>query len=85
MAAETGGQLYESKVIAQLFGVSVRRIQQLIPGLKGTDLDRQLRMLGEILLQQGGRQLPLIRLIIRERNTDHAPTPLERQGFTITL
>lgn len=29
MAAETGGQLYESKVIAQLFGVSVRRIQQL--------------------------------------------------------
>ena len=29
MAAETSGQLYESKVIAQLFGVSVRRIQQL--------------------------------------------------------
>lgn len=29
MATETGGQLYESKVIAQLFGVSVRRIQQL--------------------------------------------------------
>lgn len=29
MAAEAGGQLYESKVIAQLFGVSVRRIQQL--------------------------------------------------------
>lgn len=29
MAAETGGQLYESKVIAQLFGVSARRIQQL--------------------------------------------------------
>ena len=29
MAAETGGQLYESKVIAQLFGVSVRRIKQL--------------------------------------------------------
>lgn len=29
MAAEPGGQLYESKVIAQLFGVSVRRIQQL--------------------------------------------------------
>lgn len=29
MATETGGQLYESKVIAQLFGVSARRIQQL--------------------------------------------------------
>ena len=29
MAAEPGGQLYESKVIAQLFGVSVRRIPQL--------------------------------------------------------
>ena len=27
--AGTGGQYYDSKVMAQLFGVSVRRIQQL--------------------------------------------------------
>lgn len=50
MAAATGGQYYETKVIAQLFNVSVRRIQQLT----------QDGVLETVKIPDGGRRYELV-------------------------
>jgi len=50
MAAATGGQYYETKVIAQLFNVSVRRIQQLT----------QDGVLETVKIPDGGRRYDLV-------------------------
>ncbi len=77
MAAATGGQYYETKVIAQLFNVSVRRIQQLT----------QDGVLETVKIPDGGRRYELVPTIqaytkipLRQGIREEQP-PRKRRSF----